>query len=442
MRREQMSICPYCFGEISRENVAYLIRKEDNERPFEDQVFQLCTERERGEDRRFRDFWSGKDLDVAGMAQRRIILTKQELREMLRTGIRTSGYSDLDEQEGDLARFFLYDGVLPVAEAIPVCEECHNVLREDYFSVPTFHIAMYAPKTTGKTSFLCGLNHESVMSYGNTKHLVFGHEMTFEYMREEEPFYQELFSQIQSYEDGKDTVGSNNVRNMPMSCMVRNQEHQIRLFFHDVSGELLDKEGGIMEIRAMIQELDALMILIETRVEDAGVNGDAEIWQPYLEKCRVLSMEEQIEAQTKENQECRVGDFLPQIDHGQRDMLRDRVYQKLLSGDILNRKQRSQIPAAVFFTKGDRLDKKQQTEIKEPCLAPEELVKKQRKAKQLLSEYDGQMALFCESFGEQCYGILSAYGRESGKKPIPWGIRESIVSLVQVLKRFYDIAGG
>ncbi|MBR5509013.1 MAG: hypothetical protein IKV59_03060 [Lachnospiraceae bacterium] len=439
MKREKMSVCPYCFGEISRENIAYWIRKEDNERPFEDRAYQLCNEREQGEDRRFRDFWSNKDLDVAGMARRRIVLTRQEIRELLQNGVRTSSYSDMDAQEEDLERFFLYDGILPVAEAIPVCENCHNVLREDYFSVPTFHIAMYAPKATGKTSFLCGLNHESVMSYGNMKHLVFGHEMTFEYLREEEPFYQEFFSQMHSYEEGKDTIGSANIRNMPMSCLVQNQGHVVRLFFHDVSGELLSKRGGVNEIRVMISKMDALMLLMEATKEDTKV--DDGLWQSYLDKCRILSAEEQMYAEREEGQGCRVEDLLPQKVQSRKSMLRDMVYQKLLNEDILKRKQRSQIPVAVFITKGDRLDQKYQTEIKEPCQEPKDLVKKQRKAKQLFMEYDEQMGLFCESFGEQCYGVLSAYGREPGEKPMPWGIRESMVSLVQVLKRHYDFVG-
>jgi hypothetical protein len=289
--------CPYCFRNISNDDVGFLLRTDGAKfiSPALNDAFSPKV------DMPYLYFWSAMGIPEDQIDAYRIILDNQgmsELNQELTASRHELAIRQYDTESCGYS-FYVEEGALTVYSNTMICPCCHNELPQHFFKYDMLMIGMAGSVASGKTVYMSSLmmNGYDVMQRENLSVRSAAGNPSDRYKVEMEKNADRLCR------EGVCPTSTNKAFRKPIFLEVtyRVGEKTLHLLvaIYDVAGELIRDNAGSGRT-GFVRYMDGYICLIDPaqmHLEHASITSHMPDEERVLAKLRLLSPEEQIAVQ-------------------------------------------------------------------------------------------------------------------------------------------------
>lgn len=301
-KSEKIKKCPYCFRNISNDDVGFLLRT-DGARFLSPALNEVISPKT---DMAYLYFWNAMGIPEDQVDAERIIIDNQIMSE-LNQELTASGHELAVRQydsESCGYSFYMEEGALTVYSNTMICPYCHNELPQHFFKYDMLMIGMAGSVASGKTVYMSSLmmNGFDVMQRENLSVRSASGNPSDSYKLEMERNADRLFR------DGICPVSTNKAFRKPIfleiTYRINDKVLHLLTAIYDVAGELIRDNAGTGRT-GFVRHMDGYICLVDPaqmHLEHSFITKQIPDEERVLEKLRILTREEQMAIQRMSNE--------------------------------------------------------------------------------------------------------------------------------------------
>lgn len=300
-KRVTMKKCPYCFRDISNDEIGFLLRT-DGARfrsPALNEIMSAKT------DIPYLSFWNAMGIPEEQIDADRVIMDNQTM-SVLNQELSASGH-ELAQRHFDTESagysFSVKEGALTIYSNTMICPYCHNVLPQHFFHYDMLMIGLAGSVASGKTVYLSSLMMNSYEAMQRENLAVRGAwgNPNDSYKLDMEKNADRLWRQ------GICPKATGKTFRKPVfleiTYRIADQTLHLLIAIYDVAGELIRENAGTGRT-GFVRYMDGYICLVDPaqmHLEHALITKQSPDEERVLERLRLLTREEQISIQRMSN---------------------------------------------------------------------------------------------------------------------------------------------